>query len=74
MLVKGLVNECDFTQRRYEAPVQGAWMVAQGATGRWCAVMHVGPEYLHDNNLFDSILTMKQAERQVELEGGYLDL
>ena len=75
MLLEGLVNECDFYQKDYQGPVQGAWVLAQGATGRWCTVMYAGPEYLRDNNLLDSVLTLAQVERQVDLKGGYyLDL
>lgn len=74
MLLEGLVNECDFSGVDYQGPVQGAWVIAQGATGRWCAVMFVGPEYLRDNNLLGDVLTLTQVERQVDLEGGYLDL
>ena len=74
MLVEGLVNECDFSGMSYQGTVQGAWLVVQGATGRWCTVMHVGPEYLRSNNLLREVLTIEQAERQVDLKGGYLDL
>lgn len=74
MLVEGLVSECDFSDMSYQGTVQGAWLVVQGATGRWCTVMHVGPEYLRSNNLLREVLTIEQAERQVDLKGGYLDL
>lgn len=74
MMVEGFVTECDFSQRQYDVPVQGAWVVAQGATGRWCTVMQVGPEYLLENGLMGDLLTVSQAVRQVDLEGGYLDL
>ena len=74
MLVEGLVSECDFSGMSYQGTVQGAWLVVQGATGRRCTVMHVGPEYLRSNNLLREVLTIEQAERQVDLKGGYLDL
>ena len=74
MLVEGLVRECDFNDVKYQGAVKGAWLVVQGATGRWCAVMHAGPEYLRNNNLLGEVLTIEQAERQVDLKGGYLDL
>jgi len=74
MFVEGLVKECDFTDTRYESAVSGAWIVVQGATGRWCTVMHVGPEYLRENNLEGNVLTVEQAEREVEREGGWLDI
>ncbi len=44
MYVKSTVTECDFTGRQYDNPVMGAEVLAQGATGRWCCVMTVGPE------------------------------
>ena len=34
MYVRESVPECDFTGKKYEANVQGAYAVAQGATGR----------------------------------------
>ena len=44
--IAGLVNECDYTERKYNSYINGAWIVAQSATGRYCAVMYVGPEYI----------------------------
>lgn len=73
MLVEGLVTECDFTDVNYGSEVQGAWVIAQGATGRWCTVMHAGPEYIRDNNLKNQVLTVEQAYRQIDLKGGYPD-
>lgn len=46
MLIASLVSECDFTDTKYATPVMGAHVLAQGATGRWCCVMWMGPEYL----------------------------
>lgn len=74
MLVKGVVKECDFGQRRYDAPVQGAWVVAQGATGRWCTVMYMGPEYIRDFGLEHELITVEQARHEVDRAGGWLDI
>ena len=51
MYVEGKVSECDFTERTYDSKVNGAHVIAQGGSGRWCAVMHAGPEYLKENNI-----------------------
>jgi len=74
MLVKGVVKECDFNGTRYDSAVQGAWVVAQGATERWCTVMYMGPEYIRDYGLEHELITVEQAQREVERTGGWLDI
>ena len=51
MYMEGKVTECDFTDSHYDEPVDGAHVLARGATGRWCCVMWAGPEYLAENNI-----------------------
>lgn len=51
MYVSARVTECDFTDRRYPNGVQGADILAQGATGRWCCVMTCGPEQLRKSKV-----------------------
>lgn len=68
MFMKALVNECDFTGTKYDSPVEGAWCLAQGATGRYCCVMYAGPEFLASNSY--TLLTREEAEAQVEKEEG----
>jgi len=46
MFVQETVTECDATGQKYDKPVKGAHCIAQGASGRFCCVLHVGPEYL----------------------------
>ena len=45
MNIKGYVTECDFTGKQYPKPVIGVHGICRGATGRWCCVMHTGPEF-----------------------------
>lgn len=71
MFVEALVRECDFTGNRYDTPVQGAWAVAQGATGRWCAVMYVGPEEILRSSI--KVLTYEEAVARAEEIGGEVD-
>lgn len=71
MYVKAMVTECDFTERKYPVPVQGAWIVAQGATGRWCPVMYVGPEYLATASIRP--ISIQQAYDEIKVIGGYPD-
>ena len=52
-------RSCDFTLTQYDAPVRGAGMVAQGATGRYCVVMVAGPEWIADNPILKSSLGAK---------------
>lgn len=54
------VTECDFTGRKYDKPVNGAYALAQGATGRVCPVMVAGPEYLADVEA--NVMTLEEVE------------
>lgn len=74
MFIRQTVRECDFTGKEYDHPVDGAGAIARGATGRWCVVMHAGPEYIIDNNI--TVHTSEEAyemirARRNEEEGQY---
>lgn len=71
MFVEYIVPECDFTHNKYSPAVDGAAVLARGATGRWCAVLFVGPEYLEENNIIP--LTYNDAVQQCRKQGGYID-
>ncbi len=76
MIIFEQVTECDFTNRKYDKPVDGIACLAQGATGRWCQVLHGGPE--HKQQLIEEgvqILTHEQAVHLVESnkDGGTVD-
>jgi hypothetical protein len=62
---------CDFTNKRYKRPVQGAGVVARGATGRWCVVMWIGPEYLEKCGI--TPMEYHDACKYVEQRDGYVD-
>jgi hypothetical protein len=51
--------------------VKGAAGVAQGATGRYCEVIHIGPEYIAERGL--TVLSREEAYAIVEKGGGYAD-
>ena len=65
------VMECDFTNRQYDTPVKGAGALNRGATGRWCVVMHAGPEYLAKHNIVP--LIHEEAVAECEGYGGHCD-
>jgi len=46
MIIFKTVRQCDFTGQDFDNPVEGIAYIAQGATGRWCEVMHGGPKEL----------------------------
>ena len=69
MFMKEMVTECDFTDRKYDSPVEGAWALAQGASGRYCCVMFVGPEYLAEHPGHE-IISREEAEARVEAQEG----
>lgn len=71
MYVESYVPECDFTKRVYPSVVKGASAVARGATGRYCEVVWVGPEYIAEHGL--TVLSREEAYAIVEKEGGYAD-
>lgn len=71
MYVETYVNTCDFSGTKYDGAVKGAAAVCQGATGRWCEVLWVGPEYIDEKGL--KVLSREEAYAIVENEGGYAD-
>ncbi len=60
MFIEFTVPECDFTDRKYDTPVEGAGALARGASGRWCVVMYAGPEYIAENDI--EVITAEAAE------------
>ena len=71
MYVEGFVPECDLTKVKYPSAVKGAYAVARGATGRYCAVLYVGPEVIAEKEY--KVLTREEAFAIIEKEGGYAD-
>ena len=72
MVIIKQVKECDFNGTKYEPAVTGAACIAQGASGRWCEVMHAGPEYVEENNW--TPLSYEEAVRIIEEERtGWVD-
>lgn len=72
MWVEQIVKECDFTGIKYDTPQHGAGGVARGASGRYCVVMHAGPEYIMDNNIV--VKSFDEAYAEIKANGdGYPD-
>jgi hypothetical protein len=72
MYVQAMVRGCDFSDRKYDAPVMGAMVVSRGASGRYCPVMFVGPEILAQHNCVP--LTEQEAYSKIAMAGdGYPD-
>lgn len=67
MYVKRHITECDFSDRKYDESVPGCAALARGASGRWCEVMHMGPEYMAEQN----ITPMEYEEAVAYLEKNY---
>ena len=67
------VTECDFTDRKYAEPVLGAWCLAQGATGRWCCVMYMGPEELAAQGIVPESREAVEARLSAKYPGALLD-
>ena len=64
MWVEQMVKECDFTGKKYDTPQKGAGGIAQGCTGRWCVVMHAGPEYVKEHDI--DPVPLEVARQKVE--------
>ena len=71
MYVETWVDSCDITKVKYPSVVKGAAAVAQGATGRYCEVIWIGPEYIAERGL--TVLSREEAYAIVKKEGGYAD-
>lgn len=67
MIIRRKVTHCDFTDRRYEQPVDGAACLAQGATGRWCEVLWIGPEHLAEAEV--KTISREEAIQQIGSNG-----
>ena len=71
MFVEAMVRECDLTSVKYSTPVKGAWILAQGATGRWCTVMFVGPEAIAKEGY--QVISYEDAVARATALGGEID-
>jgi len=67
MYVKAMVASCDFTDAKYDPPVEGAFLVSQGASGRWSTVLHMGPEEVVRQRI--EVLSREDALVQIEAKG-----
>lgn len=66
MMISRQVTECDVTGAKYTSPVDGAAHLCRGQTGRWCEVLHVGPEQLAlDVKSGAQVLTPDAARAQI---------
>jgi|3_EtaG_2_1085321.scaffolds.fasta_scaffold404139_1 hypothetical protein len=63
MYLKHKVPECDFKNIKYDEPVDGAYVLCRGATGRWCPVMFAGPEWLEENDI--ELVNFEEAEEYI---------
>ena len=71
MYISAMVTECDLTNEVYDKPVKGAYALARGATGRWCAVLAFGTEATKE---LSHVLTDVETARQIiESKGDWLD-
>ena len=71
MFVSAKVPSCDLTDRNYGKFVDGAYAIARGATGRWCAVMYVGPEWLAENKV--AVRDHNEVVNELEAKNEFID-
>ena len=68
--MKATVDFCDFTQKVYRAPVEGAWLVKEIKNGIFEAKLACGPEYIEQHKI--KPLTEEKCRMLVESRGGVL--
>ena len=71
LYLKAKVELCDYTQRIYPQPVNGAKVLRKTPANRWEVKMLCGPEYLAQHG----IAPQTEAKCMIEIEenGGYLE-
>ena len=73
MIIAAKVDFCDIMQEKYDPPVDGGHIIAQGRTGRWCHVLNIGPKALAEQKGYSKPITIEEAEDRILVKGGYLD-
>lgn len=72
MLIHQIVNSCDITSENYPEPTNGGAYLAQGATGRWCEVIHIGPSELSKQiELGVEVLSRDDAIKTIMAKPGF---
>ena len=71
MLIPAFITECDITGEKYDQPVNGAYALARGATGRWCPVLSYGTTALEDYT--GTVVSQQTAREIIEAKGDWLD-
>lgn len=67
LCIEKKVMECDFNDEQYDEAKDGFAVVYRGATGRWCEVMHGGPELKAVNVAEGSVMyTAEEARTMIE--------
>ncbi len=67
MMIASKGTVCDFTDRKYDSPVEGIGFIARGETGRHCVVMWCGPEYAAEKGYVP--IPYNEAVAKAELNG-----
>ena len=76
MIYAAKVRECDITQEEYPEKVDGGHAIAQGATGRWCVVLYIGPAEVARQRAIpgNKIWDVDELREHIESTGGgYVD-
>jgi hypothetical protein len=73
MHIFGEVNHCDFEDKDYPLYTEGIHFFAQGATGRFCWVMSMGPDCEGFNKYAETTMTIEELETRCEELGGWLN-
>ena len=74
MYMKSIVNFCDYKEKVYPAPVEGAVFLEESVKeqGRWMIHRHIGPEYIAEYKI--KPMSEQKCRSLIESKGGYLQL
>ena len=72
MYMKSMVPYCDYNEKVYPSPVEGAVLLEESIkeNGRWMIHMHIGPEAIAKNNI--KAMSEAKCRSEIESRGGYL--
>jgi hypothetical protein len=72
MYMKSVVSFCDFQEKVYREPIDGAVFLQELKPGIWSAAMNVGPEYISQHGI--KPLTQEKCRMMIESRGGTLSI
>lgn len=67
MFVKALISKCEFTNRKYDTFVEGAFVLTMNKDGSVTDVLEAGPEYIKKQNAYVGDMYKLPAKTQMSI-------